>query len=401
MTSAPPVEAPTRVRVQSVDILRGLVMILMAIDHTRDYVHSAAMAFPPEDLSQTTPAIFLTRWITHFCAPAFVFCAGIGAFLRLERGGTKADLSRFLWTRGLWLVLLELTVVRAGFFFIDLDSSPVFLLVLWALGMSMIGLALLVHLPYRVLLVVSITTIALHDLFDRVTPEQFGAFSWLWQILHVQGLLTAGPPLVIVAYPLVPWIAVMAAGYCFGRVYQLETERRHRVLLRLGLGLTVTFLVLRALNGYGDPRPWSVQDQTSHTWLSFLNTTKYPASLDFLLMTLGPAILFLAWADRLRLSERNPLLVFGRVPLFYFVVHIPLIHALAIAMTWARYGAAPFLFLPPPTLGTPRDVFPPDYGWDLWVVYVVTGAVVLALYPVCLWLSRLKARRREWWLSYL
>lgn len=401
MTSAPPVEAPTRVRVQSVDILRGLVMILMAIDHTRDYVHSAAMAFPPEDLSQTTPAIFLTRWITHFCAPAFVFCAGIGAFLRLERGGTKADLSRFLWTRGLWLVLLELTVVRAGFFFIDLDSSPVFLLVLWALGMSMIGLALLVHLPYRVLLVVSITTIALHDLFDRVTPEQFGAFSWLWQILHVQGLLTAGPPLVIVAYPLVPWIAVMAAGYCFGRVYQLETERRHRVLLRLGLGLTVTFLVLRALNGYGDPRPWSVQDQTSHTWLSFLNTTKYPASLDFLLMTLGPAILFLAWADRLRLSERNPLLVFGRVPLFYFVVHIPLIHALAIAMTWARYGAAPFLFLPPPTLGTPRDVFPPDYGWDLRVVYLVAGGVVLSLYPVCLWLSRLKARRREWWLSYL
>jgi uncharacterized membrane protein len=401
VTTAPPVEAPARVRVQSVDILRGLVMILMAIDHTRDYVHSAAMAFPPEDLSQTTPAIFLTRWITHFCAPVFVFCAGIGAFLRLERGGTKADLSRFLWTRGLWLVFLEFTVVRAGFFFINLDSSPVFLLVLWALGMSMIALALLVHLPYRVLLAVSIATIALHDLFDRVTPEQFGAFSWLWQILHVQGLLTAGPPLVIVAYPLVPWIGVMAAGYCFGRVYRLGTERRHLVLLRLGLALTVTFFVLRALNGYGDPRPWSVQDGTSHTWLSFLNTTKYPASLDFLLMTLGPAILFLAWAGRLRLTERNPLLVFGRVPLFYFVVHIPLIHALAIAMTWARYGAAPFLFLPPPTLGTPRDVFPPDYGWDLWVVYLLTGGVVLALYPVCLWLSRLKARRREWWLSYL
>lgn len=400
MTPATASQVATRVRVQGVDILRGLVMVLMAIDHTRDYVHAAAMGFPPEDLSQTTVGIFMTRWVTHFCAPAFMFCAGIAAYLRLERGGTKAELSRFLFTRGLWLVVLEFTVVRAAFFF-DLGFSPLLLLVFWALGMSMIALAALIHLPYRMLLAASVAMIALHNLFDGVTAEQFGDLGGLWRILHVPGLLTVGPPLVIVAYPLVPWVGVMAAGYCCGRVYNLPPEPRQSLLLRLGFGLTLAFVVLRTLNMYGDPRPWSVQTTTGFTLLSLLNTTKYPPSLDFLLMTLGPAVVFLAWADRRRLSDRHPLLVFGRVPFFYFVVHLPLIHAVAIAMTWFRYGYTPFLFLPPPTLGTPRNIFPADYGWNLWVVYAVTTAVVVALYPACLWLSRLKARRREWWISYV
>ena len=355
-----------RTRVQAVDVVRGLIMVIMALDHTRDFVHSAAMAFQPEDLQQTTPAIFMTRWITHVCAPVFMFTAGLGACLRLERGGTRSELSRFLWTRGLWLVVLEFTVVRAGFFF-DLAISPLVLLVFWALGMSMIALAALVHLPYAVLLGVSVAMIALHNL----------------------------------AFPLGPWIGVMATGFCCGRVYRLPPEKRQAVLAGLGLALTVGFVLIRALNVYGDPRPWSAQGRPIHTWLSFLNTMKYPPSLAFLLMTLGPALVLLAWADRLRLTERNPLLVFGRVPLFYFLVHIPLIHAVAIALTWHRYGAAPFLFTPPPTLGTPRSVFPPDYGWDLWVVYAVWAAVVVALYPVCLWFMRVKARRREWWVSYL
>ena len=375
-------------------------MVIMALDHTRDYVHSAAMAFQPEDLTQTTPAIFMTRWITHFCAPAFMFCAGAGAFFRLERVRTTSALSRFLWTRGLWLVLLEFTLVRAGFFF-NLGFNPLFLLVFWALGISMIALALLIHLPYPVLLVVSVGMIALHNLFDGVTASQFGTYGWAWQLLHQQSAIVTRRLVVIVAYPLVPWIGVMAAGYCFGRVYGLPAERRRTLLLRLGAALIAGFVVLRALNIYGDPRPWALHGEPIYTLLSFLNATKYPPSLDFLLMTLGPTLLFLAWADRVRLSERHPLIVFGRVPLFYFVVHLPLIHALSIALAWLRYGWAPFLFVPPPTLGTERSVFPPDYGWDLWVVYVVTGMVVLALYPVCLWLSRLKARRRDWWVSYV
>jgi uncharacterized membrane protein len=375
-------------------------MVIMALDHTRDFVHSAAMAFQPEDLRQTTAAIFLTRWITHFCAPVFMFCAGIAAFLRLERGGTRSELSRFLWTRGVWLVVLELTVVRAGFFF-DLGVDPLFLLVFWALGLSMTALAALIYLPYGVLLALSVGMIALHNLFDAVTPSQFGAYAWSWQILHVQGLLAARGPTVLVAYPLVPWIGVMAAGYCFGRVYRLSAERRRAILLGLGLALTAGFFVVRALNAYGDPRPWTVQSQPLYTWLSFLNTTKYPASLAFLLMTLGPALLVLAWADRLRVGGRNALLVFGRVPLFYFLLHIPVIHVIAIALTWLRYGATSFLFTPPPTLGTPRTVFPPDYGWDLWVVYVVWVVVVLTLYPASLWFMKLKAQRRHWSLKYL
>jgi uncharacterized membrane protein len=311
-------EATTRIRVQALDILRGLVMVIMTLDHTRDFVHSAAMAFPPEDLGQTTPAIFMTRWITHFCAPVFMFCAGAGAFLRLERVRSKSELFRFLWTRGLWLIVLEFTVVRAGFFF-NADFNPLFLLVFWALGMSMIALALLLHLPYRALLIISIAMIALHNLFDSVTTAQFGAYAWVWQVLHQQGLWVTGGPMVIVAYPLVPWIGVMAAGYGFGRVYRLPAERRRTLLLRLGVTMIAAFVVLRGLNGYGDPRPWATQREPIFTWLSFLNVTKYPASLDFLLMTVGPAIVFLGRVDRFRFSERHPLSVFGRVPLFYFV----------------------------------------------------------------------------------
>jgi uncharacterized membrane protein len=357
------------------------------------------MAFQPEDLSRTTAAIFMTRWITHFCAPTFMLLAGAGAYLRLQRGATRTDLSRFLLTRGLWLIALEFTVVRAGFFF-DLTGPPFILLVFWALGMSMIALAGLIHLPFRVLLAVSVTLIATHNLFDGLQPGRFGALGWVWQILHVQGLLTANPP-TLVAYPLVPWIGVMAAGFCLGRVYSLDSERRRQVLWRLGMTLTVAFVVLRAINLYGDPRPWRPQDGSLFTVLSFLNTTKYPPSLAFLLMTLCPAMLLLAAIDRLRVSERHPLIVFGRVPLLYFVLHIPLVHAFAIGLTWLRYGNTPFLWLAPPTLGSPREAFPPDYGWDLWVAYAVTATAVLVLYPICVWLARFKARRGREWVSYL
>ena len=239
-----------------------------------------------------------------------------------------------------------------------------------------------------------------HNLFDTVRPDALGSLGWLWRILHVQGLLVTAPP-IIVAYPLVPWIGVMAAGFCFGRLYELEVERRRQLLIRLGAALTAAFVLIRALNIYGDPRPWQGQRTPLFTVLSFLNTTKYPPSLSFVLMTLGPAMLFLAAVERWRTGDRNPLVVFGRVPLLYFVLHIPIIHLMAVGLTWLRYGNAPFLWLPPPTLGTSRDAFPPDYGWDLWVAYAVTFAAVGILYPVCLWLARIKATGGGRWLSYL
>jgi uncharacterized membrane protein len=387
-------------RVPAVDLLRGLVMMIMAIDHVRDFVHAGAMNFPPEDLTQTTAPIFLTRWITHVCAPVFMFCAGLGVWFRAERRGTLEGLSGFLLTRGLWLIVLEVSVVQAGLFF-NLDRRIVFLLVFWALGMSMICLAGLVHLRYAVLVAVSLALIVLHNLADGVTASRFGSFAWLWRVLHEQGVIVTGGPALFVAYPLVPWIGVMAAGFCFGRIYLVAAERRRRLLLAIGFFLIAAFVVIRGLNVYGDPRPWTQQARPLFTVLSFLNCTKYPASLCFLLMTLGPAIVLLGLMDGARPGERNPLLVFGRVPLFYFVLHMPLAHAMAVGLTALRYGNPPFLWMPPPSLGTPRQMFPPDYGWDLWVVYAVTAVVIAALYPLCLWFSRVKARRRDWWLSYL
>ena len=395
----------TRPRIAAVDLLRGLVMVIMALDHVREFVDRSAQAFRPEDLTQTTHAIFFTRWITHFCAPVFALTTGLGAFLRLERGNeTPRTLSWFLFTRGLWLVFLEWTVVRVGFFF-NFDYSVVIMLVFWMLGLSMMALALLVHLPFRVLLAVSVGMIVCHNLFDRFRPQDFGSFAWLWNILHQPGGFPAMGRIIVIGYPLIPWIGVVAAGYCLGRVYMdagsSDPAKRSRFLIRLGIALSVAFVILRGLNVYGDPAPWSSQAKPLYTALSFLNTTKYPPSLDFLLMTLGPAIALLGWIDRARPKETNPLLVFGRTPMFYFVVHIPLIHIIAIGLTWLRYGATSFLVLPPPTLGTDRKLFPPDYGWDLWVTYAVWLLVVALMYPMCLWLMRLRQRRRDWWLSYL
>jgi uncharacterized membrane protein len=390
-----------RPRLTSVDLLRGAVMVIMALDHTREFIDRSAQAFRPEDLSQTTHLIFFTRWITHFCAPVFAFTTGLGAFLRLERGGgSPRTLSWFLVTRGLWLVLLEVTVVRVGFFF-NVDYSVVIMLVFWMLGLSMVALALLIHLPFRVLLAVSLGMIVFHNLFDTIRPADLGSAGWLWNILHVPGGFPAAGRIVVIGYPLIPWIGVVGAGYCLGRVYRLPPEQRSRWLVRLGIALTVAFVVVRAINIYGDRFPWSWQPRPGFTLLSFLNTSKYPPSLDFLLMTLGPAIAFLGWMDRVRVKDANPIVVFGRTPMFYFVVHIPLIHLIAVGMTWLRYGATSFLFLPPPTLGTDRKLFPPDYGWDLWVTYAIWLLVVALMYPMCLWLARLKQRKRAWWLSYL
>ena len=354
-------------RLVAIDAVRGAVMIIMALDHVRDFVHRAAMSSSPTNLATTTPALFLTRWITHFCAPVFVFTAGIGAFLWWRHNRTKKQLSVFLLTRGLWLVVLELTVMRLAYNFSFSARYPILLLVLWALGACMIGMAALVWLPIRWLAVLSSSAIFLHNCLDGVQASRFGTAAGVWNLIHQPGAFVLAGQTVIVGYPLVPWIAVMAAGFCFGRVFLLDTAVRRRILVTTGMALTLAFLVIRAVNVYGDPAPWSVQRSAIYTALSFLNCTKYPPSLLFLLMTLGPALLALAWCDRLPLQPTNPLIVFGRVPLFYFIAHFYAAHAAAILLAWLRYGRASFAFMfhPLPSMGGPRSLFPPEFGYDL------------------------------------
>jgi len=407
--------APGQSRILTVDGVRGAVIIIMALDHVRDFVSRAAMSFSPTDLTRTTAALFFTRWITHFCAPVFALTAGIGACLWLGRSRTKGQLSRFLLTRGLWLIFLELTLLRVILLLeISFSNTLIILSVIWMLGLCMIVLAGLIHLPTRLLAALSIVVIAGHNLLDPVAAAWFGSLSWLWNILHQQGIFRFHEATILVAYPLVPWVAVMAAGYCLGAVFlpnlpasgvqdgaEWAPAQRQRLLVRLGLGMILAFILLRAVNVYGDPARWSVQSSKLFTVLSFLNCTKYPPSLLFLFMTLGPALLFMAWLDRRQLSPGNPLVVFGRVPFFFFVVHLALAHAITIMLGFLRYGWAHFLLIPAPSMGGMRKDFPAEYGYSLWVVYAVWIAVILMLYPVCRWFAQLKQRRRDWWLSYL
>ena len=387
-----------RPRLESVDLLRGIIMIIMALDHTRDFFTNAA--FLPNDLSQTTPAYFFTRWITHFCAPVFFLLTGTGAYLSLRRK-SKRELSRFLVTRGLWLIFLDAVVLRCLAMQFNFDFHVTFLIVLWTLGWSMIVLALLVYLPDIIVLAFGIILIAGHNLLDSIDPSSFGRFAPLWSILHVPGLVSANPQhIVAVAYPLIPWMGVTAVGYVLGRVFAWPPDRRKAFLLRLGLGLIAAFIVIRAINIYGDPVPWTPQKSALFTVLSFLNTTKYPPSLLFLLMTLGPALLFLRAVDNRTPPFLRPALVYGKVPLFYYIVHFPLIHLIAVVICAIRYGHIYWMFQSP-TLDQYPFTRPPNWGFGLPGVYLIWACVVIGLYPVCRWYAALKRRSSNPWLSYL
>jgi uncharacterized membrane protein len=398
----PSTTTPTH-RLFSIDALRGLIMIIMALDHVRDFFHWHAASFSPTDLARTTPVLFFTRWITHFCLPVFVFAAGMGAFLWYQRSRTKVELSRFLFTRGLWFILLEFTVMQFAYNFNFHWRYLFLLLILWIFGICMIAMAALIHLPLRWLALLSIAVIFFHNLLDGIRPQQFGSYAWAWNLLHQPGVLIISGKPVLVTYTLLPWIGVMAAGFCLAQIFLLAPPARQRIMVRLGAALTVAFVILRFMNHYGDPAPWSHQKSAVFTLLSFLNCTKYPGSLDFLLMTLGPSLLALAWFDRRTFTASNPLIVFGRVPMFYFVLHFYLIHALAVLAAYLRYGrsATQFIFNPLPSMGGPQKLFPPNFGYSLWIVYALWALTLILLYPLCRWFAQVKAKRRDWWLSYL
>ena len=383
--------AASRERLDQLDALRGAVIVVMALDHVRE--HLSAAHFDPTDLARTTPALFFTRWVTHFCAPTFAFLAGTAAFL-WARGRSRRELARFLVTRGLWLVVLELTVVRFAWCFNLAYTREVLLGVLWAIGAGLVALAALVPLPRWAIATFALAVIAGHNLLDPIRPEDFGGYGplawgvsgWLFILLHVQV-----PPVI---YPLVPWIAVVPAGYVFAPLLLRPPAERRRLLLALGSTLTAAFVVLRLANGYGDPRPWVAGPTPIVTAMSFLDTTKYPPSLLYLLMTLGPAIAVLPLLERLHGWAAHVLVTFGRVPLFFYVVHLYVIHVLVVAVA-AAGGWDPRAFL------TVWVFFPPDFGFGLGVVYAAWIGVVAALYPTCRWFAGVKARRREWWMSYL
>lgn len=385
------VPAP-RARIESVDVLRGLIMIIMAIDHVRDY-----FGFPgadPTNPATTTYAMFFTRWITHFCAPVFFLLTGTGAYLALRKK-SKGQLSGFLFTRGIWLIFLELVVVRCLGWQFNFDYRLIMLIVLWALGWSMIVLSALVYLPAWAVATFGLLMIATHNLFDSVQSDGI-----LWFILHSPNMLYSSERhTVFVLYPLVPWIGVTAAGYGLGQIYGWHSERRRKVLLPLGTGLTVAFIVLRAINYYGDPQHWSSQRSLAYTVLSFLNTTKYPPSLLYLLMTLGPAMLFLWAVDGGTPRWLRPALTVGKVPMFYYLLHVPLIHLIALAVCYARYGQMHWMF-ESNNLGQFPVTPPPGWGYSLPVIYLIWACVVLALYPLCRWFAALKQRRSDAWLSY-
>lgn len=389
-----PLPSPGRPRMDSIDLLRGIVMVVMALDHTRAFFTNAT--FYALDLTQTNPALFLTRWITHFCAPVFVFLAGTGALLSTKRGKSAGGLSWFLFTRGLWLVLLECTIIRWTGWAFNFDLTNIGTGVIWAIGWSMVVLAALVHLPVRYIALFGVVMIAGHNLFDHIKPADWGSWRWLWAILHQGERIEFLPGRYLSnGYPLIPWIGVMAAGYAFGTIALRAPAERRRWYLGLGISMTLLFILLRTTNFYGDPAPWQPQKSGLFNLFAILHCQKYPPSLAFLLMTLGPALVFLAWLDRGTPKWLEPVLVFGRVPLFYYLLHLPLIHGLAVLFAFAKHGRADWMY------GSFSGQRPDNYGYDLLVVYLIWILVVAALYPACRWFAALKRRRRDVWLSYL
>jgi len=381
------VAAHAPARVPSIDILRGLVMVLMALDHVRDFFSN--VRFDPLDLSQTSALLFLTRWVTHFCAPTFVLLAGVSAYLMSQRC-SRADLSRFLFTRGLWLAALEVTLMSLVWTFNVRYDHGLFLQVIWAIGVSMMVLALLVHLPMRAIALFSVVVICGHNFLDSIEPQNLGAWASLWSVLHVFGPI----PHAFVAYPLIPWIAVMSLGYCIGSLFELGREQRVQRFIWLGTASLVAFVVLRAPNVYGDPSDWTLQSTTLKTLLSFVNVQKYPPSLHYLLITLGVGFLLLAAFESARGKLSEVLRTFGRVPLFFYVLHVALAHLAAGIVGYSTgFGSA---LLTADFLQVPQQ-----WGFSLPVVYLAWILVVGTLYPACRWFAAVKRRRSDWWLSYL
>jgi uncharacterized membrane protein len=426
-------------RIYSIDFLRGIVMMIMLLDHTRDFVYHGALLTDPTNPATTTVPLFFTRWITHYCAPTFVFLSGVSIYLQKMYGKSAGELSRFLFTRGLWLILLEFTIVRFGFVF-NFDYSFLGVAqVIWVIGLSMVVMAALVYLPVRIVGLFGVGLIVLHNLLDRFQVPPAIAFGGnpppdlsqiVWMILHQPGVIPVfgGASSSFLAYPLIPWVGVMAAGYALGTVYSWDAARRRKLLLGLGLTMCALFVVIRFTNVYGDPDRWFTKEQAAaqvaaaaqnrppeapplppfepslsepaFTILDFLNTQKYPPSLLFLLMTLGPSIVVLSLTDKIsgKAIWQRIAITYGRVPMFYYLLQMPVAHAFGVVLSLLAGKEIGYFFLNFPENGSTA---PPDHGFSLPVVYAAWIGGLLILFPLCYWYGNYKRRNKHWLLSYL
>jgi len=375
-----PVAVPAKKRIESIDVMRGIVMVVMALDHCRDFL--THLNYDPTDLSKASSILFLTRFVTHYCAATFVFLAGTSAYLSISRGKTKNEAAKFLLSRGLWLVFLELTIIRFGWI-MDLDYHFIFLQVIWAIGISMIVLAALIYLPLSAIAAVGFILIFGHDLFDNLSTATFSvAGKDVWDVLHVSGVVSFGKVNVFFFYPLIPWIGVMALGYCFGTLFKMDKPKRRKLLVTFGIGAIALFIAIRSFNFYGDPSNWTNQYSWYRDVLSFIDVSKYPPSLDYLLITLGPVMLMLAALENVHNRITSIFLVYGRVPLFYYILHLYLARLLSFLT---------FIVMDKKQ----------GYSFPLGTVYIIWLLVVFILYFPCRWFMKYKQTHKQWWLSYL
>ena len=386
-------------RITSVDLLRGAVMIIMALDHTREYFHSEALTSNPLDLRTTTPLLYFTRWITHFCAPVFVFLSGTSAYLQSARK-SKKELSLFLVTRGLWLILAEVAIVNLIFTF-DPSFDVIALEVIWAIGISMVILGLVIWLPFEIILAMGLLIVLGHNSLDFYERDQDGAFGAGYNLIHRVGFHSLpGERQLLILYPFLPWTGLMMLGYCLGKVLRNDNAAyRKKFLVIAGISTIALFIILRFINVYGDPFRWTPQVNGFYTFLSFINTSKYPPSLFFICMTIGPSLLLMAWWDNIQNGFTRIVSVYGRVPFFYFLTHFFLIHlfsAIAFFMrghSFAEGSGDPTAFI---------NFIQPGEGVQLRYVYLIWLSIVIVLYPVCKWYDSYKTRHKEKkWLSYL
>lgn len=385
-------------RLAIIDKLRGLVIVLMVLDHVRDFFHVGAYQFSPTDLAKTTAALFATRWITHLCAPTFVFLAGVSVHLQWSRGKRGRRLTTFLLTRGLWLIVLEVTLVTLAFTF---AWHGALLQVIWAIGFSMMLLGLLTWLPPPALLAIGVAIVGGHDLLDGIGTRSFGAAAPVWTLMWKPGTVHLPFPhfeTAYVAYPALPWFGIMAIGFGVGGVFRLPPARRNRLLVAGGLAMLAAFAVLRGFDLYGDPSPWTRQADATRTILSFLKVTKYPPSLQYTLVTLGITLSLAPLIERIGGVAGAALLAFGRTPLFTYLLHLYVARGLAVLLALAE-GLSPTIFAD--TFGPGDRLAAAGWGVGLPLVYVAWLTVLLILWPISTWYAGYKASHRSWWLGYI